>query len=343
MSNLSFQGVNAKCEGCPALMKPLPRHTILDYEFEDPCDILFISDSPKLMEGSYEAFRFHETKLILRETQSFPEEWKVGFTTAVKCPSITLDTLSAGIRKACKAHLHDSIDHYQPKLVFACGSVATNMLYGRSKESSKIRGKTDVMTTDNGHEFKVVPIIHPFQVVAEPRNAYLFSKDIQVAIKNELLGMSSEAHTPYTLALSIEDLGKCKDEFIATTMDVAVDLETTGLDFLNDTIHTVSLTLIDRETGDLGRTLVLPIDHREAKLGYKIKGEFMKFICDVLANKKNRKVLQNANFDLKFLKRYGVEDIQNVFDTKILQHFLNENIPKSLADLAKYYFPHETF
>jgi len=310
---------------------------------EEECDILFISDSPKLVEGHYEAFRFHESRLISNQFDRYPDVWKVGFTTAVKCPSITMDTLSAGIRKTCKAHLHDTIDHYKPKLIFACGGVATNMLYGRNKEASKVRGKTDLMTTDSGFEFKVVPIIHPFQVVAEPKNAYLFSNDIRVAIENELLDMSSEAHTPYTLGLTISELDRCKDEFLDTTMDVAIDLETTGLDFLNDTIHTVSMTLVDRETGDLGRTLVLPIDHREAKLGYKIKGVFMKFICDVLANKKNRKVLQNANFDLKFLKRYGVEEIYNVFDTKILQHFINENIPKSLADLAKYYFPNETF
>jgi len=310
---------------------------------EEECDILFISDSPKLVEGHYEAFRFHESRLISNQFDRYPDVWKVGFTTAVKCPSITMDTLSAGIRKTCKAHLHDTIDHYKPKLIFACGGVATNMLYGRNKEASKVRGKTDLMTTDSGFEFKVVPIIHPFQVVAEPKNADLFSNDIRVAIENELLDMSSEAHTPYTLGLTISELDRCKDEFLDTTMDVAIDLETTGLDFLNDTIHTVSMTLVDRETGDLGRTLVLPIDHREAKLGYKIKGVFMKFICDVLANKKNRKVLQNANFDLKFLKRYGVEEIYNVFDTKILFHFINENVPKSLTDLAKYYFPNETF
>ena len=103
------------------------------------------------------------------------------------------------------------------------------------------------------------------------------------------------------------------------------------------------MTLVDRDSGELGRTLVLPIDHKDAKLGYKIKGEFMRFICKAMANKKNRKVLQNAGFDLKFLKRYGVEDVYNVFDTKLLQHLYKEDVPKSLADLVYYYFPEEKF
>ena len=343
MPQFSFNGPNLKCENCPALKKPLAKHTILDYEFEDPAEILFLSDAPKMLEGSYVAFRPQEYRVIRDQLDLFEDQWSVGFTTAVKCPTITYDTLTPGIRKACKAHLYDTIDHYKPTLVFACGSVATNMLYGRNKEASKVRGKTDTMTTDNGHEFKVVPIIHPFQVVARPENAYLFGNDIRVALENELLGKAVEAHTPYTMCLSIEELNVVKDEFLDTELDVAVDIETTGLDFLHDTIHTVGMTLVDRSTGELGRTLVLPIDHKEAKLGYKIKSVFMEFICDVMKSKKNRKVLQNAGFDLKFLLRYGVEEVSNIFDTKLLQHFSNENLPKSLADLAKYYLPNETF
>jgi ribonuclease D len=53
--------------------------------------------------------------------------------------------------------------------------------------------------------------------------------------------------------------------------------------------------------------------------------------------------LQNAGFDLKFLKRYGVDEVYNVYDTKLLQHLYKEDVPKSLADLVYYYFPEEKF
>jgi hypothetical protein len=227
--------------------------------------------------------------------------------------------------------------------VFACGKVATTLLYGKAKEESKIRGKVDTLITDSGTKFQVVPVIHPFQVVAEPKNAYLFRTDLENALNNELLGKATEAQVDHTFATSIGELDEVKTEFIDTEMDLAVDIETTGLNFLEDTIHTISMTLVNRDTGELGRTLVLPIDHKEAKIGYKVKGVFMKFICEVMANRKNRKVLQNAGFDLKFLKRYGVEDVYNVYDTRLLQHLYKEDVPKSLADLVYYYFPEEKF
>ena len=344
MPQLSFKGTNPKCEGCPALKMNLPTHTILDYEYKDtPVDILFISDSAKMFEGEYTAFRPQEYNVIQRELARFTHQWTVGYTTAVKCPNITSENLSTGIKKSCRIHLHDTIDHYKPRLVFACGKVATTLLYGKAREESKIRGKVDTLVTDGGTSFQVVPIIHPFQVVAEPKNAYLFRTDLENALNNELLGKATDAQVDHTLAMSISELREVEGEFIDTTMDLAIDIETTGLNFLEDTIHTVSMTLVNRDTGELGRTLVLPIDHREAKLGYKIKSEFMKFICKVMANKNNRKVLQNAGFDLKFLKRYGVDEVYNVYDTKLLQHLYKEDVPKSLADLVYYYFPEEKF
>jgi len=341
MPQLSFQGDNPKCEGCPALTMQIPRHTILDYEYADaPVDILFISDSAKMFEGQYEAFRPQEEDIITRELLRLEHEFSFAFTTAVKCPTITSDNLSTGIKKTCKVHLHDTIDHFKPKMVFACGKVATTVLYGKAKDDSKVRGKCDTMVTEGGTEFKVVPIMHPFQVLAEPKNAYLFRTDLENAVNNELLGKATEARVPYTLATTSEDLDQ---DFVNTELDVAVDIETTGLNFLSDTIHTVSMTLVNRDTGELGKTLVLPIDHKDAKLSYRIKGQFMKFVCDVMRNRKNRKVLQNAGFDLKFLKRYGVEQVYNIFDTKLLQHLYKEDVPKSLADLVYYYFPDEKF
>tara|TARA_Y100001938_G_scaffold151145_1_gene246534 strand:+ start:4580 stop:5614 length:1035 start_codon:yes stop_codon:yes gene_type:complete len=344
MPQLSFQGLNRKCEGCPALKMQLPRHTLLDYEYADtPVDILFISDSAKIFEGSFEAFRPQEEDIISRELLRLTSDFSFAFTTAVKCPSITSDNLSTGIKKSCKSHLEDTLDHFKPKLVFACGKVATTMIYGKARDDSKVRGKCDAMSTEAGTKFKIVPIMHPFQVLAEPKNAYLFRTDLENAVNNELLGKSTEAKVPHLLALSIDELDRIRSKFIGTELDVAVDIETTGLNFLEDTIHTISMTLVNRDTGELGETLVLPIDHKEAKLGYRVKSEFMNFVCQVMANKTNRKVLQNAGFDLKFLKRYGVDEVHNIFDTKLLQHLYKEDVPKSLADLVYYYFPEEKF
>ena len=323
----------------------LPRHTILEEETEEECDILFIAESPKMHEGEWVPFRAQEYSVIMNQLAGLGllNKFKVAMTTAVKCPSITTDNLSPEIRKTCTTHLFDSIEHYSPKLVFACGKLATTMIYGKATLESKVRGKPNFMESPNGFRFPVVVIKHPFEVVSEPRNAFLFSTDVRNGVNNILLGKSSEVQVDYTFAMTMSELNDVRDELLESKMDMAIDIETTGLNFMKDTIHTVSMTMIDRVTGELGHTLVLPIDHPEAKLSQKVKDGFMKFICQMMRRKDIRKILQNATFDLKFLKRYGVEEVYDVYDTRLLQHLYKEDVPKSLADLVYYYFPEEEY
>jgi len=342
---LSFKGQNKKCSGCPALKMNLPRHTILEEEIEEETDILFVAESPKMHEGEWVPFRAQEYSVIMNQLSGLGilNKFKVGMTTAVKCPTITSDTLSPEIRKACTTHLYDSIERYKPKLVFACGKLATTMLYGKATMESRVRGKEHLLETPMGHKFPVVVIKHPFEVVSEPRNAFLFSTDIQNSVNNILLDQASDVRVDYTFAMTLSELNDVRDEFVDSKMDMAIDIETTGLNFMKDTIHTVSMTMIDRVTGELGKTLVLPIDHPDAKLSDRVKNKFIGFICQMMRRKDIRKILQNATFDLKFLKRYGVEEVYDVYDTKLLQHLYKEDVPKSLADLVYYYFPEEKF
>lgn len=345
MIDLSFKKTNPKCSGCPALKMNLPGHTILEEELEQECDILFVAESPKMHEGEWVPFRAQEYSVIMNQLAGLGllNKFKVGMTTAVKCPSINTDNLNPEIRKACTTHLMDSLERYQPKLVFACGKLATTMLYGKATLESRVRGKPIELETPNGHKFPVVVIKHPFEVVSEPRNSFLFSTDIRNGVNNILLGKSSEVQVDYSFAMSINELNDVRDDFLESKLDMSIDIETTGLNFMKDTIHTVSMTLINRDTGELGRTLVLPIEHPEAKLSDRVKQSFLKFIGQMMKRKDIRKVLQNATFDLKFLKRYGIEEVYHVYDTRLLQHLYKEDVPKSLADLVYYYFPEEKF
>lgn len=323
----------------------VPRHTILDYEDDEECDILFVGESPKMHEGEWVPFRAQEYAVIMNQLAGLGilNKFKVGMTTSVKCPSITPDNLSPEIRKACTAHLMDTIDHYKPKVVFACGKLATTMLYGKATLESRVRGKPHIIKTPNSFEAPVVVIKHPFEVVSEPRNSFLFATDISNAVNNILLDQATDVQVDYTFAMSISELNEVRDDFLDSKMDVAIDIETTGLNFLKDTIHTVSMSLIDRDTGELGKTLVVAIDHFEANLSTRTKNKFIEFIKQVMRRKDNRKIMQNATFDLKFLKRYGVEEVYNVYDTRLLQHLYKEDVPKALADLVYYYFPEDKY
>ena len=59
---------------------------------------------------------------------------------------------------------------------------------------------------------------------------------------------------------------------------------------------------------------------------------------NIFSNPRNKKILQNAKFDLKFLYGQGIKFV-NVWDTKLMSHFIREDAPKSLMDLVKQYFP----
>lgn len=342
MTGSLFGQTHPNCEGCPILQKTLPRHCVIEDEFEDPCDILFVSDSPKMFEGEYVAFRAQEFAVIMNQLNKLelPDDITVGFTYAAKCPNMNMDVMPAPARKRCYEHLANTIDHYKPTLVISCGALSTNIFHRKVKDAGKARGKLlDMQMGDDRHKFKFVATIHPWQVVSEPKNEYLFNKDLFNNISEVILGVKNKKTVPYDPVLSMEDYNKiCDDSWFTTTNPVAVDIETTGLDFLHDTIHTISFTELDA-TGEPTRTVAMPINHKDFD-NKVVKEAISDFVTKVLKNKNNRKVFQNAIFDLRFLKRAGF-NVVNVWDTKLLQHFVYEEVPKSLSDLVYYYFNEE--
>ena len=142
MTGSLFGQTHPNCEGCPILQKTLPRHCIIEDEYDDPCDILFVSDAPKMFEGEYVAFRAQEFKVIMQQLNKLelPDDVTVGFTYAAKCPSMNMDVMPAAARKKCYEHLANSIDHYKPTLVISCGALATNIFHRKVKDAGKARG-----------------------------------------------------------------------------------------------------------------------------------------------------------------------------------------------------------
>lgn len=338
--NKLFDAVNPKCSGCSILNDPLSKHSIMDYEFSPQKDLLFVSDSLKLLEGDYVPFRVNEWNLLMREVRKSGYSGTTGFTASIKCPHLKKEDVSAKNMKICRSHLDDSILQFKPKLVFTCGELATNMVFGKNTKSTSVRGRPiDFEVGD--HKFRVISIFHPYQVIAEPKNAYLFSLDIVNNIKQELLGIKNNTKFSFIPILSIEDLDQHKADFLDTDNPIAADVETTGLNFLEDLITTMAFSVLDPETLEPIKTIAFPVDHIENKAGLKFKARVCEFAADVMKSKRNRKIGQNFKFDMKFMMRYGISEFNNIYDSKLLQHICNEDVPKSLSDLVKYHFPNE--
>lgn len=340
---------NPKCGECPALKMGLHKNSIMDYEGLKQNDVLFVSDSLKLLEGDYVPFRVNEYIMIMREIRDTSwYENRPAFAASIKCPGIKDKDLEANptILKICRQHLIDTILQIKPKLVFACGKMATTVFHGKKVKEATARGKA-IDFEMGGHKFKLVPVFHPYQVIAEPRNQYLFKLDISNNIDCHVQGIRRKSGFTYHRIFSIDELNQHLD-FTTTEDPVSNDLESTGLNFLEDTIHTTAFSILDPDLLKKGiispkKTIAIPLDHFEAKLGIHFKAKICEFVAKVFKNKRNRKILQRANFDLKFWMRYGVTEFNNIWDTKIMQHLYKEDVPKSLGDLVAYYYPNEEY
>ncbi len=322
-------GDNPLCEGCTILEKSKPCHSVMDYEDLKEAPVLFLSDSLNYRLGTISPFSKAEIALI---DECYNESYQVA--ASVKCPSVKEADMSPNNMNLCRVHLEATIDKVKPKLVFPCGNLAMKMLIKKSGITSK-RGKSYEYNTDGGHRCIVVPIFHPYSCIKEPRHTVLFRTDIQNAYEKYVLGKTSEGNFSYKVLTKIEEVQALAEQLKDSNVTLAADIETTGLNFLKDSIMSIALTSHEE-------TWVLPLDHKDSPFrnGETHALTVWALLKNILENPKNKKVFHNAKFDLKFLINYGIHT-KNVWDTKIMHHLLDENMPKGLMDLTKLYFANE--
>jgi hypothetical protein len=320
---------NALCEGCTILTESKPEHAYMDYDLLTEGPVLFLSDSFRYKYGKLEVFSKRERELI---EDLYPE--KVQFSSAVKCPSVKEGDMVPNNMKLCREHLDATVDKVKPRLIYVCGNLAMKMLIKKSGIMNK-RGGSYEYRTNSGHSCIVVPIYHPYAVLKEPRHRYLFETDIKNAYEKYVLGKKATGNFTYEVLSEIEDVEVLGALLLDTKETLAVDIETTGLNFRTDNIQTIAIA-------SKAQTWVVPLDHKDSpfKKGEPHYAKVWVILRRILENPKNKKVFHNAKFDVKFLINYGIEPI-NIWDTKIMHHFINETAPKSLMDLVKLYFSDE--
>lgn len=335
------------CEGCSILEKSKPFHCYLDYEKCSEADVLFLSDSLKTSSftGEKVAFSARDIDLLVEILGTLEGECKFEFAASVKCPTVKAKDMKTDDKKICRTHVEATIDRIKPKLIFACGALPMEMVIakkGLTGPNAK-RGKSFPYTSPNGHECVVVPVFHPFQVINEPKNRFLFELDIRNGYNRHILQKTSKSEFSYEVLETTKDLDNYRFLF-DTTEAIAIDIETNGLDFKKNVITTISLSW-----GSPIQTLVIPFRHKHSPFHPDLVDGGMEtdiisiknFLRPVLGNPNNYKVFHNAKFDLKFLIHEGIRDYKNVIDTAILAHEVDENTPNRLLDVTQQYFADE--
>jgi len=322
--------IHELCKGCSQLKRSKPVHCILDYESLEESDVLFLSDSFSYNNGRSNAFTNRDLQVLtdILVNTNLPGDCTVSFSSSVKCPTVREADMKTSDTHICRQHLWKTIDKVKPKLVIACGNLAFKMVTKKSGITTK-RGSSFNIETDDGHKFVCVPVYHPFSVQTEPKNRYIFEQDIKNALTKVIVGVKADK-IPVTLITEYDDLNKL-DWLVDTDEDIAVDVETTGLNFLTDKLNTIAISFSNGN-------YAIPLFHKDTPFVKSELENVVNLLRQILINPRNRKIFHNAKFDLKFLHNIEIYPV-NVYDTKLMAHLWNEDIPKSLKELVKLFFP----
>ena len=294
--------------------------------------ILFIHDSCVRQRG--QVYEFHDTeysmlKSLLDKTDLPDNSYQ--FTAAIKEVGLTEDEATTDDLHKNRPLIEEDIQAIDPDLIFVLGNLAMKTVIKKSGLGNK-RGKEYHLEID-GKDYPVIPVYHPFTIYSEPSTRGLFVQDINNAYGKFILNNNKLANSPYILCGTVQQAIDCITDALLKDV-VAVDLETTGLDYKKDKITTIGVS-----TGE-GQAFIIPIIHRESPFTEDELSEINTHIKLLMASNVN-KVFHNCKFDLKFLRNWGVEAFNNIDDTQMMHSLVDENMPHGLMDLVKQYFPKE--
>ena len=86
---------------------------------------------------------------------------------------------------------------------------------------------------------------------------------------------------------------------------------------------------------------VIPIYHAESEFIERDITRIREIVQGLISDGNVVKIFHNSKFDVKFLMNWDITDFNNIEDTQIMHALADENLPHSLMDLVKQYFPHE--
>lgn len=324
---------------------------------ENEVDILFITESwdePVTFGSCPEEQRSNTDETYMKRiTKAFnhgmthiqdtyaPEDWveykpniNAAFNTTVKCPSVRALSDIGGVKSfnACSQYIQAEIEAIKPKNIILLGPLAVKGVLKKGSPTFQMGKVFDAVF--GTHECKVgcLPSVEKLlisntqlqtNIQSILTSFFIASKDYTKALKNDYACDTILIDDEETYDVAADLLKNITSPF------VAIDIETTGLSFLDEEIRSISLAF---KNNDRFVTLAITV---EAMLHPTIEP----ILKSVLSSSRKVKVFHNSQFDIKFLKRDGFEVKPPISDTKILAHLSNENDPKSLMFLTKKYFP----
>lgn len=349
--------------GCTRCSLSINRCHVVPPKVIPNCDILFVSDAPDETED-----QFGTEPLIGVAGQKLEELLRLvgidkntcSLANVIQCRPIGRPASDEEIN-TCYHILEKAIKDANPKIIVPLGAVALKRITGNKSGVLKLNGT--VLEHPNYPNIKIIPCVHPSFVLRDVRNTEKAVHALK-AIKATLSGQATSSFSNVTYVDTYEKFDAMMKEFEQATR-ISVDIETSGLDFIDDFITMIAFSCKP------GYSYVLPwyvgdeayyefcrnylktkrkayaenikefvSDNRLNMPTYKWVGTDVKERLNTLFKSSNKiKILHNFKFDVKFLRKAGLDfDRGSVIDTMMISYCLDERVGiHSLKDLAKRY------
>ena len=295
--------------------------------------IVFIHDSYRQKYGKTFAFEDEEYGILtsLLGKTGVPDG-SFQFIPAIGGYNMREDDVTTEVMHVHREKLLEDLEAIGPTLIIPLGNLAFKTLTKKSGVTNK-RGK-EFFVEIGGEPTPVVPTLHPFSLYSEPKLRRLFTQDVDNAYDKFILNVNKFDSSPYEL---VDDIDRFEELIQETrTHDaVAIDIETNGLDYKLGKIMTLGFSFGEKQG------FVIPLYHAESEFLEQDINRIRKIVQGLISDGNVVKIFHNSKFDVKFLMNWDITDFNNIEDTQIMHALVDENLPHSLMDLVKQYFPHE--
>lgn len=325
-----------QCQRCPLFEQiskpPMP------FDGIGTIPIMLVTDSPGIEEYNNDA-------PFYSQAGSYFEQFlqRAGFyslnefirTSVVKCHQMRFEGNTPPEALVCGDWLDREIELFKPRLIVAFGNLGLyrfsneyfNQQYeakkdGTPKELKGILDKHGLIEWSERYQCHVMYMMHPSMVLKQRKYEQVFQDACSRMYSFYRNNFSFENLVPTTYyniypkngdRLAFLEEARKFLNWITQQPDYAVDIETTGLDWLEDEILMVSFSWAE------GHSCTVLWDD-------ELLSEFKKAL-----ESPAKKCMHNGKFDCHFFHEKGIYPVNFDFDTQLAAHLIDENSPTNLG------------
>lgn len=318
---------NAGCVKC-GLCKT--RKTIVNGTGDPAARIFVVGEGPGLKEDVYgQPFVGPAGSLLKKLLQQAGVDYRqIFFSNVIRClPKGTTKAVREPEYEeieACAPYLEQEIAVVKPTIIVPAGNVALRYILGA--KNVNITSKRGLEIWSEKYNCKIMPIFHPAAILRNPKYESVTIQDlVRINNSSSTKELSALGLGTYTIADTKEKLTELF-HYLDTEEEIAIDLETTGLDWQKEQIISLGFSWKER-TGWCLPLLNTKVKEEDPTLRFWDDATYLK-VVDRLKKalaRPSKKIFHHGKFDIKHLTYHGFQVNNVYFDTMLVHHLLDEN------------------